>query len=167
MAFVVKKLNLDELDKATGTYVYEPNNITVTLRAFTTARFQKAYGMILERERENKDALKGISLGDDFLDAMDDDKSVDEMIARAIGKFLIVSWDIEEEGVGPLEVTADNYIQVLSNLSNPIAFVQWCMDKSAEVSQDNSSLVTDTKKKQSPGTSGKKTTKSSPTSKKA
>lgn len=160
MAFVVKKTNLDEMDSTTGTFTYEPDNITITIRSFYTPQFQKASELIVSRDRETLEALSKIEMGNDFLDAVDTtDKSVDEMLARAVGKFLIAAWDVETEDGEVLEINADNFILVMNSIPKPFDFLQFCYERAGDVAIENSKTITDTKKKPSRATSGKKTTK--------
>ncbi len=160
MAFVVKKINLDDLDSSTGEYTHKATGIKVTFKSFNNPQFQKAYNMLVSRERADSEAIKGHKLDDTFFDTIaEDEKTTDEMLVRAIGKFLVVDWDVQDEKGNKLEVTADNFILLIANLENAMDFTQWCLDSATDVTIKNAKSLADTKKKPSPVTSGKKTTK--------
>lgn len=167
MAFVVKKIDLDQLSAGTGTYTYEPDNITMTLNSFDNRAFQKAYGLILGREDEEKAAISAATMDDDFLNNINiGDKSTSEMITRAIAKFLIEAWDVVDETGATLEVTGDNLLLLTANTTDPDKFIQWVFNTTVDIAVEHAKTITDTKKKPSPATSGKKSTKASVTSKK-
>lgn len=172
MAFVVKNINLDDLDSNTGEYTYERKDadgkdisLNITFKSFNNPQFQKAYNMLVSRERADSEAVKGRKLDETFLDDIaDDEKTTDEMLVRAIGKFLIVDWDVQDEQGNKLEITADNFILLIANLENAMGFTQWCLDSATDVTIKNAKSLADTKKKPLSVTSGKKTTKASATS---
>lgn len=167
MAFVVKKIDLDHITAGTGTRTYEADNITMTLNSFDNRAFQKAYGLIIGREEEEKAAISAATMDDDFLNNISlTDKSTGEMITRAIAKFLIVDWDVVDEEGNKLEVTGDNLLLLSANTTDPEAFIPWVFNATVEIAIEHAENITSTKKKPSPDTSGKKTTKASATSKK-
>lgn len=160
MAFVVNKANLDELDKQTGEYTHEATGIKVEFNSFNDPRFKKAYSMLIRREMADDEAMRNKKLDDSFLDDIDgDEKTADEMLARAIGKFLIADWDVEDQDGKKLEVSSDNFILLVANLDDARDFVQWCLDSSTDVTVQAAKSLNETKKKPSRATNGKKTTK--------
>lgn len=169
MAFVVKKINLDDIAGGSGTYTYEEGDdkITLTLNSYDDRRFQKAYGLILDREKQELEAMNATALDDAFLDNISvEDKSTGEMITRAMAKFLIRDWDAVDEDGEKLPVTGDNLLLLTASTKDPAAFIQWVFSKTVDVAVEHAESLVDTKKKPSPATSGKKTTKTSVSSKK-
>lgn len=165
MAFVVKKLNLDEMESNTGEYTHEGTGIKVTFRPFSNPQFQKAYSMLISRERSDSEAIKERKLDDTFLDDISaDEKTTDELLARSIGKFLIADWDVEDESGDKLEITADNFILLIANVDNAMDFTQWCLDSATDLAISNAKTLAETKKKPLTVTGGRKSTKASPTS---
>jgi len=166
MTFVVKKINLDDLDNKTGEYTHEDTGITMTLKSFNNPQFQKAYNMLMSRERSDNEAIRERKLDDSFLDEIGDgEKTTDELLVKAIGKFLVADWLVNDENGDKLEVSADNFILLIANIEQPMPFVQWCLDSAAEVAITNAKSLSATKKKPPTATRGKKTTKASATSK--
>jgi hypothetical protein len=134
MAFVVKKINLDDLDNKTGEYTHKDTGITMTLKSFSNPQFQKAYNMLMSRERSDNEAIRGRKLDDSFLDDIEDGgKTTDELLVQAIGKFLVADWDVNDEKGNKLDITAENFILLIANIEQPMPFVQWCLDSAADV----------------------------------
>ena len=160
MAFVLKNTNLDEMEAQTGEYTYEPHDIKVTFNSFNSPRFKKAYSMLIRREMSDEEAMRTKKMDDSFFDDIDEDeKTSDEMLARIIGRFLVVDWNVQDQDNNKLEVTADNFILLVSNVDDPRDFVQWCLDSATDVTVQAAKSLEETKKKPSRATSGKKTTK--------
>lgn len=160
MAFVVSKLNLDDLNGRTGTFDHAATGITMTFRPFSDAKFQKAYNMLEIRQRADIEAIKQARLNNELLDNIsEDDKTADELLVMAIAKFLIADWDLVDEEGKKLPVSADNFVLLLMQLpeSQQIAIVAWAMDCAGKVSQAKVEKLTQTKKKPSSATRGKKT----------
>ncbi len=167
MAFVVTKINLDQLSMGTGTFTYEPDNITMTLRGYDNRQFQRAQELIFAREKEEAEVIKNSTMDDSFLDNINsEDKSSAEMITRAVAKFLIISWDVVDENGDLLEVNGDNLLMLTAGVTDTQQFTEWLWTSTLKVSTDHDKAITNTKKKPSPATSGKKSTKTLPTSKK-
>lgn len=161
MAFVVKKINLDDLNSQTGEFTHELTGITLTLKSFSDTKFQKAHDLIMSRNSLDMQELKTKALDDSFLDSISEDgKSVDELMLQAIGKFLVVDWNAEDEAGEKLEVTAENFVLLTANIpmNQQSGFVQWCFNKAADVSIEHVKSLSEAKKKPLRGTSGKKTT---------
>lgn len=160
MAFVVNKTDLDELDKQTGEYTHEATGIKVEFNSFNDARFKKAYSMLIRREMADDEAMRNKKMNDSFLDDIDgDEKTVDEMLARAIGRFLIADWDVQDQDGNKLEITSDNFILLVAKVDDAREFVQWCLDSATDVTVQAAKSLDETKKKPLRVTSGKKTTK--------
>lgn len=160
MAFVVNKTNLDELDKQTGEYTHEATGIKATFNSFNDPRFKKAYSMLIRREMADDEAMRNKRLDDSFLDGIDgDEKTADEMLARAIGRFLIADWDVQDQDGNKLEINSDNFILLIASIDDARDFVQWCLDSSTDVTVQAAKSLSETKKKPLRATSGKKTTK--------
>ena len=91
MAFVLKNTNLDEMGAQTGEYTYEPHDIKMTFNSFNSPKFKKAYSMLIHREMSHEEAMRTKKMDDSFFDDIDEDeKTSDEMLARIIGRFLVV-----------------------------------------------------------------------------
>lgn len=167
MAFVVKKINLDDLDNKTGSYTYKgkdvdgaDTSINITFKSFNNPQFQKAYGMIASRDKSDADAIKVKKLDDNFLDGLNEgDKTTGDIMVRAVGKFLIADWDVADESGDKLPINADNFVLLLANLpiDEQMGFFQWCMDSAGDVAVNSAKALAETKKKRSTATSGKKT----------
>ena len=116
--------------------------------------------MLIRRETADDEAMRNKKLDDSFLDGIDgDEKTVDEMLARAIGRFLIADWDVQDQDGNKLEISSDNFILLIANIDDARDFVQWCLDSSTDVTVQAAKSLSETKKKPSSATSGKKTTK--------
>lgn len=160
MAFIVKKLDIDNFDSKTGQYTHEETGLKVTFKPFNNPQFQRAYNMIVSRERAEMEDAKSRKMDKTFLDDISDDEmTTDEVLVRAVGKFLIADWDAEDEEGNKLEISADNFVLLVANIENAMAFTQWCLDSATDLTIKNAKSLTDTKKKPSPVTGGKKTTK--------
>lgn len=167
MAFVVKKINLDDLDNKTGNYTYECKDVdgndislSITFKSFNNPQFQKAYSMIVSRNISDADAIKVKKLDDNFLDGLnEDDKTTGDIMVRAVGKFLIADWDINDENGDKLPINADNFVLLLANIPmrEQQDFFQWCMDSAGDVAVNSAKALAETKKKPSTATGGKKT----------
>lgn len=159
MTFVVKKIDLDDLNNKTGTFTHEKTGIELTLKSFSDKHFQKARNMIYVRDREDANQMKTVTLGEDFINRVNaDEETTDVTLMRAMARFLIVEWNAVDENNEPLPVTGDNFIMLLGNIPDVPEFIQWCMDRAVDVAIKNAQEVTETKKKSSTATRGKKTT---------
>lgn len=159
MAFVVKKINLDDLSGDTGTFTHEPTNIELTLKPFSDKRFQKVRNMIAVRDRVDANQLKSVTLGEEFLDSLNTtEETTDVTLMRAIARFLITDWNAVDETGEKLAITGDNFIMLLGNIADVQEFVQWVMDRAVDVAIKTAEDAAETKKKPSRVTSGKKTT---------
>lgn len=159
MAFVVKKINLDDLSGKTGTFTHEKTGIELTLKPFGDKHFQKARNMIYVRDREDASQMQSVSLGEDFLNNINaDEETTDVTLMRAMARFLITDWNAVDEKNEPLPITGDNFIMLLGNIPDVQEFIQWCMDKAVDVAIKNAKDAEETKKKPSTAIRGKKTT---------
>lgn len=159
MTFVVKKIDLDDLNNKTGTFTHEKTGIELTLKSFSDKHFQKARNMIYVRDREDANQMKNVTLGEDFINRVNaDEETTDVTLMRAMARFLIVEWNAVDENNEPLPITGDNFIMLLGNIPDVPEFIQWCMDRAVDVAIKNAQEVTETKKKSSTATRGKKTT---------
>lgn len=159
MAFVVKKINLDDLSGDTGTFTHDPTKIELTLKPFSDKRFQKVRNMIAVRDRVDANQLKSVTLGEEFLDSLNTtEETTDVTLMRAIARFLITDWNAVDETGEKLAITGDNFIMLLGNIADVQEFVQWVMDRAVDVAIKTAEDTAETKKKPSRVTSGKKTT---------
>lgn len=159
MAFVVKKINLDDLSGDTGTFTHDPTKIELTLKPFSDKRFQKVRNMIAVRDRVDANQLKSVTLGEEFLDSLNTtEETTDVTLMRAIARFLITDWNAVDETGEKLAITGDNFIMLLGNIADVQEFVQWVMDRAVDVAIKTAEDAAETKKKPSRVTSGKKTT---------
>lgn len=159
MTFVVKKIDLDDLNNKTGTFTHEKTGIELTLKSFSDKHFQKARNMIYVRDREDANQMKTVTLGEDFINRVNaDEETTDVTLMRAMARFLIVEWNAVDENNEPLPITGDNFIMLLGNIPDVPEFIEWCMDRAVDVAIKNAQEVTETKKKSSTATRGKKTT---------
>ncbi|MCC3344857.1 hypothetical protein [Psychrobacter sanguinis] len=159
MTFVVKKIDLDDLNNKTGTFTHEKTGIELTLKSFSDKHFQKARNMIYVRDREDANQMKTVTLGEDFINRVNaDEETTDVTLMRAMARFLIVEWNAVDENNELLPITGDNFIMLLGNIPHVPEFIEWCMDRAVDVAIKNAQEVTETKKKSSTATRGKKTT---------
>lgn len=159
MAFVVKKINLDDLNAKTGKFTHEPTGLEVTFKPFTDKSFQKAYSLLMARDRADLVELKEKPLNDSFLDGIDvEDGTTNELLIRAIGKFLVTDWNAVDESGDKLAITGDNFVLLIGNVDNPSEFIEWCFTCAGDVAMQKSEQAAETKKKPLSATSGKKTT---------
>lgn len=159
MTFVVKKISLDDLNNNSKEFTHEPTGLKVTLKSFNDKTFQKAYGLLMARDKADLVDLKEKPLDDSFLDDINaDDGTTNELLIRAIAKFLITDWNAVDESGDKLEITGDNFVLLISNVDNPADFITWCFNCAGDVAVQKSAETAETKKKPSTATRGKKTT---------
>lgn len=158
MAFVVKKLSLDDLSNNTQKFTHA-SGLEVTFKSFNDKSFQKAYGLLMARDKADLAELKEKPLDDSFLDGINgDDGTTNELLIRAIAKFLITDWNAVDESGDKLEITGDNFILLISNVDDPSDLVTWCFTCAGDVAMQKSKETAETKKKPLTATRGKKTT---------
>ena len=160
--FVVKKVDLNNLNIETGTFTHEPTGIELTLKSFNDPMFTKAHELIQTRNQLDMQDLKERALDGAFFDNIKaEGKSTNELQLEAIGKFLVVDWNAVDEEGEPLPVSAENFVLLTANIpmNQQAEFVEWCFSKSVDVAIAHVEKVSETKKKSSRATSGKKTTK--------
>lgn len=158
MAFVVKKINLDDLSNTTEKFTHEPTGLEVTFKSFNDKSFQKAYSLLMARDKADLVDLKEKPLDDSFLDGINgEDGTTNELLIRSIAKFLITDWNAVDEDSNKLEVNGDNFVLLISNVDDPSELISWCFTCAGDVAMQKSKEMAETKKKPSRVTSGKKT----------
>lgn len=158
MAFVVKKINLDDLSNTTEKFTHA-SGLEVTFKSFNDKSFQKAYSLLMARDKADLVDLKEKPLDDSFLDGINgEDGTTNELLIRSIAKFLITDWNAVDEDSNKLEVNGDNFVLLISNVDDPSELISWCFSCAGDVAMQKSKETAETKKKPSRVTSGKKTT---------
>lgn len=155
MAFVLKQKELKQ--DGSKEFTYEAMGLKVTFKPFSSPAFQKAYSFIQSkiatdsRQTLTADSVSKQAIGDDSL-------TYDEALVIAVGEHLIADWDVVDESGEKLPVTGKNLLLVTEQADEPIEFLQWCMESAVDVAKSQAQQATETKKKPSPVTNGKKTT---------
>ena len=159
--FVVKKIDLDNLNVDTGTFTHEPTGIELTLKSFNDPMFTKAHELIQTRSQLDMKELKERALDSSFFDNIKSDgKSTNELQLEAIGKFLVVDWNAVDENGDKLPVSAENFVLLTANIpmNQQAEFVEWCFSMAVDVAIKHVEKLSETKKKSSRATSGKRAT---------
>lgn len=169
MAFVVKKpveAEIEDVEVVAEEFTYKPLNLKITIKSFEDEMFVKAYEKIGERQILEFEKLKQAPLDYSFFDDLDtrkDKGSVGGLVIKAVGRYLIADWDVNDEDGNKLPVTGENFELLMANIgvNDQMPFLQWCMDRAGDVALEEAKRLNDIKKKPLTATSGKRTTKTS------
>lgn len=160
MAFVLKsKETLDAIAAETRQFTHEPTGITMTLRTFANRGYQAAIAQLQAYGEAQQDEIATRPLDEHFFDNVDGDaRTSNEMWVRAIGRFLIVDWDVLDDKDEPIKPSEDSMVLLVSQIDDPAELVTWCLNMATQIAADRAKDQTDVKKKPLTVTSGKKTT---------
>lgn len=159
MAFVVTHQDIADLTGDAKEFEYKDTGLKVWFKSLADASFQKAYAMLQRREDAEEQELLNKPLDDSFFDDIKpEEKTVHELSMRAFGRFLIADWNAEDTNGEKLKVNADNFIQLTLATKEPDEFYAWCINCASEVTREKAASTSETKKKPSRATNGKKTT---------
>lgn len=163
MAFVLKsKETLDAIAAETRQFTHEPTGITMTLRTFADRGYQAAIAQLQAYGEAHQDEIATRPLDEHFFDNVDGNaRTPNEMWVRAIGRFLIVDWDVldgkDEPPHKPVKPSEDSMVLLVSQIDDPAELVTWCLNMATQIAADRAKDQTDVKKKPLTVTSGKKT----------
>lgn len=157
MAFIIKKELNRQHQEATQDFTHEPTGIVITFRSSANQGFQRAFQVIAGKHREDV-----VLTAQTIANFDGDELTADEAFGYAIGEHLIADWNVMNDTDGNTEklpITGENFAILLSNLDNPMAFTQWCLECASTIAENIKKQVQDTVKKPSKGGNGNKITK--------
>lgn len=153
MAFILTKNDLTKLHKETTQEFSFSNDLTITFKSLANPKFQRAYSIIGQKALIdtplNAKTLANIS---------EDELTADEALLFAVGEHLVVDWTVTDENGEKLPINGDNFVLLTANISEPMAFFNWCMECSGQIAQEIAKQNDITKKKPSKGGNGKTNT---------
>lgn len=161
MSFIVKNIDLGNLTSGKKEFEHD-SGLKITIRSYFTPKYQKAYGLLTQRQQAEKEAIAAAKLDDEFFTTRitDDDSelTVDDMLIHAMAMYLIEDWNATDENEVALPITGENLKKVIIGIGDS-QIIGWLTRCALEVGNDAANEADALKKKPSSVTSGKKTTK--------